>query len=152
LTPPSSTEVNNEVPRSNFIRIPWKAFGSRLSGGRKESWRGGKKLWYFTIILGMEDEDYKLKKDQGMVETKKEKIEMDEKMKDQDPKSEENEESRLDVKDGWQDGSEDSDDEETLTSPLEGRRKGVEPPPRLRQSARPRTPPLFRTHCPRVRP
>jgi hypothetical protein len=51
----------------------------------------------------MEDEDCKLKKDQGIVGTKKEKM-VWLKRKDEDIKSEEDEQSSLKVKEGWQDG------------------------------------------------
>jgi hypothetical protein len=51
--PPRSTStiLGNELfQRSDFIRIPRQAFGPRCAGGRKESWRGGKKLWRFTSL------------------------------------------------------------------------------------------------------
>jgi hypothetical protein len=85
--PPRSNPIdpdNDLFRRSDFIRIPKKAFGPRCVGGRKRR-RGGKKSWHLTTGEEEEDEDYKLKKDQGMVGTKKEKMEMDEKMKDQAP-------------------------------------------------------------------
>jgi hypothetical protein len=67
-------------------------------------------------------EDYKLKKDQEMVETK-------EKMTDQDPTSEEDEESSLDVKDGLQDGLEVGDDGKTpMSPPKEGKERFYKSP------------------------
>jgi hypothetical protein len=122
-SPTNTARTNNDVRRSDYIRIPPNAFDLLgCVGGLQKSWRGGKKSWHLTtgeeddedykmerdrMDGKMEDEEYKLKNDQRTVGTKKEKMErdrMDEKMKDQDPKSEEDEESSPDVKDGFQDG------------------------------------------------